>query len=121
MLKSNGIRVKGFLIIGLPGESFETLNETTNFLDEVKLDDIDAKIFQPYPGSPIWDNRDEYDICWEVQDQSTTFYNGRPREYYGTIRTSHLTNAEIYNAWVEIEHKYKKFFPMTCTEVACNV
>lgn len=121
MLKNNGVRVKGFFIIGLPGENHETLNETTKFLDEMKLDDIDAKIFQPYPGSPIWDDRDSYDISWDDQDQATTFYKGKPREYYGNIRTSQLTSADIYNAWVDIECRYKRFFPIACTEAVYNV
>lgn len=116
MLKLEGIRVKGFFIIGLPGESQETIDETAKFLDEMKLDDIDTKIYQPYPGSPIWENRHEYDIEWHDQDPSTTFYKGRPQEYYGNIKTSSLTTDQIYKAWVEMETKYKRFFPV----VACQ-
>ena len=109
MLKKDGIRVKGFFIIGLPGESYETINETKQFLDEMKLDDIDAKIFQPYPGSPIWEHKDLYDIDWDNNmDISKTYYKGRPKEYYGNIRTSSLTTEQIYKAWIEIEDKYKR-------------
>jgi anaerobic magnesium-protoporphyrin IX monomethyl ester cyclase len=122
MLKGEGIRVKGFFIIGLPGETKDTLNETTQFLEEMGLDDIDAKIFQPYPGSPIWDHRDKYDISWDEQEQATTFYKGRPREYYGNIRTSKLSTEDIYKAWVTIEGKYKRFFPIVKTgEQECPV
>lgn len=120
MLKSEGIRVKGFFIIGLPGETKETIEETIDFLEEMKLDDIDAKIFQPYPGSPIWENKNEYDIDWSDQDQSTTFYKGRPQEYYGHIRTSNLGTDDIYRAWVSIEEKYKRYFPLVnCEKEAC--
>ena len=122
MLHGEGVRVKGFFIIGLPGETEETLNETIEFLEEMQLDDIDAKIFQPYPGSPIWDHREKYDISWDDQDQSTTFYKGRPQEYYGNIRTSQLTTDQIYKTWVGIEGKYKRFFPIVnYTEESCNV
>jgi anaerobic magnesium-protoporphyrin IX monomethyl ester cyclase len=116
ILKLDGVRVKGFFIIGLPGESQETIAETLKFLDEMKLDDIDTKIYQPYPGSPIWDNQHDYDIEWHDQDPSTTFYKGRPQEYYGNIKTSSLTTDQIYKAWVEMETKYKRFFPI----VACQ-
>ena len=116
MLKSVGVRIKGFFIIGLPGETQETIAETVDFLETMHLDDIDAKIFQPYPGSPIWDNREQYDISWEDQDQSTTFYKGRPQEYYGHIKTSALSTDDIYRAWVGIESKYKRFFPPVCLE-----
>jgi radical SAM superfamily enzyme YgiQ (UPF0313 family) len=115
------VRIKGFFIIGLPGETHETIAETIDFLETMQLDDIDAKIFQPYPGSPIWDNKNQYDIDWSEQDQSTTFYKGRPQEYYGHIRTSNLTTDDIYRAWVKIEGKYKRFFPPVCTEDSLHV
>ena len=53
MLKSRGMFVKGFFIVGLPGENETTLAETDAFLREAQLDDIDCKIYQPYPASPI--------------------------------------------------------------------
>jgi len=107
MLKDSGIRVKGFFIVGLPGESLETLRETRDFLDEMKLDDIDCKIFQPYPGSPIFDNKENYDIDWDDIPLEDMFYKGRPGEYFGTIRTSSLTTEQIYNEWVDMEATYK--------------
>jgi anaerobic magnesium-protoporphyrin IX monomethyl ester cyclase len=110
MLHAAGVRVKGFFIIGLPGETEESLQETRNFLDEMDLYDIDAKIFQPYPGSPIWDEKARFDIDWSDQDPKTTFYKGRPKEYYGTIRTSAMTTDQIYKAWVDIEAQYKRLW-----------
>jgi anaerobic magnesium-protoporphyrin IX monomethyl ester cyclase len=107
MLKASGIRVKGFFIVGLPGESYETLNETKQFLDEMQLDDIDCKIFQPYLGSPIFDNREKYDIDWKEVPLKDQFYKGRPGEYAGTICTSALTTAQIVEQWVEMEAEYK--------------
>jgi radical SAM superfamily enzyme YgiQ (UPF0313 family) len=108
MIKDKGIKVKGFFILGLPGESQETLDETRMFLDEMELDDVDIKIYQPYRGAPIHDNKDAYDIQWdEPKDLGNTFYKGRAGEYYGNIRTSSLTTAQIYQQWVEMENKYK--------------
>ena len=95
-------------MIGLPGETLETLAETERFLEEARLDEIDAKIFQPYPGSPIWEHRERYDIQWNGQPMSSTFYKGKPGEYHGTISTSALTTQQIYDAWVHIERTYKK-------------
>jgi anaerobic magnesium-protoporphyrin IX monomethyl ester cyclase len=107
ILKNAGIRVKGFFIVGLPGESHETINETRSFLDEMKLFDIDCKIFQPYPGSPIWDHKEDYDIDWDDIPLSDMFYKGRAGEYYGTIRTSALTTDEIRKEWIDMEANYK--------------
>jgi radical SAM superfamily enzyme YgiQ (UPF0313 family) len=107
MIKKEHISVKGFFIMGLPGESHETINETRDFLEEVQFDDVDIKIFQPYMGSPIGDNKGSYDIEWHDIDYKNMFYKGRPKEYYGNISTSGLTNREIVDAWIELEATYK--------------
>jgi radical SAM superfamily enzyme YgiQ (UPF0313 family) len=110
MLKGNGMAVKGFFILGLPGESPETLEETRKFLEEEKLDDVDIKIYQPYPGTPIWRNREQYDITWaDSSDYSGMFYKGRAGDYRGSVRTSSLTTEQIYNAWVDLEGEFKKY------------
>ncbi len=107
MLKDRGMFVKGFFIVGLPGESEETLAETEQFLKEARLDDIDCKIYQPYPASPIYDNREQYDIQWEATPLEYAFYKGVPGEYYGNISTSALSNERIVEAWKHFEQTYK--------------
>ena len=107
MLKSHGMFVKGFFIVGLPGESEATLADTDRFLREAQLDDIDCKIYQPYPASPIYDNREQYDIQWEATPLEYAFYKGVPGEYYGNISTSALSNERIVEAWKYFEETYK--------------
>lgn len=107
LLKSRGLFIKGFFIVGLPGESEQTLAETEAFLKEVKLDDIDCKIFQPYRGSPIYDHPEQYDIHWEAVPLEYTFYKGRPGEYYGNISTSSLSKERIVEAWEYFEQNHK--------------
>jgi anaerobic magnesium-protoporphyrin IX monomethyl ester cyclase len=108
MLHDEGMRVKGFFILGLPSETRETLAETDKFLTETKLDDVDIKIYQPYPGSPIWNNKKDLDIDWHDMELNQMFYKGRMGEYYGNISTSNLTNAEISQAMSYMEGKYKR-------------
>jgi len=107
MIKDAGIRVKGFFIVGLPGESPKTLDETWKFLEEVQLDNADFKVFQPYPGTPIWNHRDKYDIEWDDMEQENMFYKGRLGDYRGSIRTSSLTTEQIVEAWVDLEDTFK--------------
>lgn len=108
MLKHNGIRVKGFFIFGLPGESEETLGETEKFITEMPLDDIDCSIFKPYAGSPIYKNKEDYDIQWDRMDYAETFYKGNGRHRGGNIRTSALSNKQIVDAMYRLEDAYKK-------------
>jgi len=109
MLKEEGIGVKGFFVIGLPGESPETLAETEQFIAEMPLDDFDCKIYNPYPGSPIYDHREDYDIKWTDVDLSQSFYKGCPGEYHGDVHTSLATTEQIVTAWKRIEQTYKKW------------
>ena len=106
MLRRAGIRVKGFLIVGLPGESMETLDETRSFLDQAKLDCADFTVFKPYPGSPIWQHRDDYDISWGEVECSEMFYKGKPGEYKSLVRTAALTADEIVAARNGLEAEY---------------
>jgi radical SAM superfamily enzyme YgiQ (UPF0313 family) len=52
--RSHGISTFGFFIIGLPGETEETLAQTTRFACSLKLDHIHVSMFAPYPGSKIY-------------------------------------------------------------------
>jgi len=107
MLKNERIRVKGFFIIGLPGENFGTIAETESFLLNTKLDDVDFTIFRPYPGSAIWENRNYYDVSWDDSPLSELFYKGKPGEYHGCIETLGLKSNEIVEIRDKMEATYK--------------
>jgi anaerobic magnesium-protoporphyrin IX monomethyl ester cyclase len=42
--------------MGLPGETEKTIQATANFINELKLDDMNLTKFTPFPGSPIYQN-----------------------------------------------------------------
>ncbi|MBU2685858.1 MAG: B12-binding domain-containing radical SAM protein [Gammaproteobacteria bacterium] len=107
MLRSRGAFIKGFFIVGLPGENEETLAETEAFLSKARLDDVDIKIFQPYPASPIYDHPERYDVRWQTIPLEYTFYKGLPGEYYGNVSTSALSTERIIEAWKYFEQTYK--------------
>jgi radical SAM superfamily enzyme YgiQ (UPF0313 family) len=54
MIKQSGLRVKGLFIMGLPGETEETIRTTTRFIHTLRLDDLNMSKFAPYPGAPIF-------------------------------------------------------------------
>ena len=49
-----GIRNWGYFIIGLPGETEETIQETIRFAKRLPLDLVLFHIAAPYPGSPLF-------------------------------------------------------------------
>lgn len=100
MLHKAGIRVKGFFIVGLPGESRETIYETKEFLRDTSLEGADFTIYQPYQGSPITNNKSDYDIDWVSEP---TYYKGRSKEYTCSVHTSSLSSKDIINARNKLE------------------
>jgi radical SAM superfamily enzyme YgiQ (UPF0313 family) len=52
--KKQGIRNFGYFIIGLPGETRETIQETIDFSKELPLDLAIFHIAAPYPGTPFF-------------------------------------------------------------------
>jgi len=105
-LHNHGIRAKAFLIVGLPGETNETVVETADWIEEAQPDDIDISIFQPMPGSRIFADPTKWGIKFNYNGQPG-WYKGTPGQYEANIETEEL-NAEEIVAWREmLEVEYK--------------
>lgn len=53
--KKSGLLIHGDFIIGLPGESKETIQETKNLISEVKPDILQISVATPFPGTQFYD------------------------------------------------------------------
>lgn len=54
-LQKAGLEVEAFFIVGHPGEDKNTVEETRQFIKDVKFDMASFFAFQPLPGTPIYD------------------------------------------------------------------
>ena len=54
MTREAGIRAKGYLMLGHPTETVESMEETRAFLEDVDLDVAQVTKFTPYPGTPAY-------------------------------------------------------------------
>ncbi len=64
LTRQAGIHAKGYLMMGHPTETAETLEETAEFLRVVELDLCQVTKFTPYPGTP----------CYPIIRQYGTFH-----------------------------------------------
>ena len=94
LCKAAGIRVKTFLIMGLPGENLTTIEETKQWLLQNRPDDFDITVYVPYGNSHIYNNKADYDIDWSFSCDDM-FYKGKPHEYHPVISTSALSAENI--------------------------
>lgn len=49
-----GLRAKGLFMMGLPGETEESIRQTSDFIISLGLDDMNMAKFTPFPGAPLW-------------------------------------------------------------------
>jgi len=50
-----GIRAKGYFMLGLPGDTVRTMQQTIDFAVELDLDDAMFSLTTPFPGTRLWD------------------------------------------------------------------
>lgn len=55
MTRRAGIQSKGYFILGLPGETEETMKNTIRFAKALPLDDISVFMLTPFPGSKMYE------------------------------------------------------------------
>jgi radical SAM superfamily enzyme YgiQ (UPF0313 family) len=97
--KRAGLRVRAQLIVGLPGETDETVAELGDFIREGLADSIGVHIFVPLPGSPVWEHPERFDFRFK-RDATFRHYQtiGRPGEW--AADQIHENPAQI-RAWAE--------------------
>jgi anaerobic magnesium-protoporphyrin IX monomethyl ester cyclase len=62
LLRDAGISTYASLIIGFPGETNETVQETIDFIEESQPDFFRAQLWYCDPLTPIWEEREKYSI-----------------------------------------------------------
>jgi len=55
MSREHGIVSKGFFMIGIPGETEQSMRDTLDFLKSIPLDEMNVNFFTPFPGSKLYE------------------------------------------------------------------
>ncbi|HPD57544.1 MAG TPA: radical SAM protein [Smithellaceae bacterium] len=66
-----GLRAKGLFMMGLPGETEESIRRTSDFIISLGLDDMNMAKFTPFPGAPLWANireEGEFNEDWRLMN-----------------------------------------------------
>lgn len=90
------INMRAFFMIGMPNESFETINDTKELIKEIQPDVLGVSIFTPYPGTKFYN--DSYsDIDWYYCDEyDNDFWSSK-----------YITNEGLKKAQKEIIDEFK--------------
>jgi hopanoid biosynthesis associated radical SAM protein HpnJ len=99
-----GIMVHGTFILGLPGETKETIEKTIAFAKEINPHTIQVSLAAPYPGTKLYDQAVENK--WIAPNKVINLVNEKGVQL-ATISYPHLSKEEIYHG---VEVFYKRFY-----------
>jgi hopanoid biosynthesis associated radical SAM protein HpnJ len=99
--KKLGLSVHGAFIMGLPGETRETIQETIEFAKDMDLNSIQASLASPYPGTEF------YDLCKKEGWITTDSFLDDTGHQTCVISYPNLSSKEIFDA---VELFYNKFY-----------
>lgn len=85
IVKRYDIKIRGQMVIGFPYEDDNTISETGEFMRNANVDVWGLHIFQPLPGSDVWNNPEKYDYPLDkeqmIKDEFRSMHTiGRPDE-----------------------------------------
>ena len=99
-----GILVHGTFILGLPGETVETIEKTINFAKEINPHTIQVSLAAPYPGTTMY--RQALDNGWLQETETSNLVNNKGVQL-AAISYPHLSKEQIYHSTEEF---YKRFY-----------
>jgi anaerobic magnesium-protoporphyrin IX monomethyl ester cyclase len=83
-------------MMGLPGETEETIRTTSDFVISLGLDDHNMAKFTPFPGAPIWSAiEDEGTMEYDWQQMNCLNFVFVPRGISSRQRLDQLYNAHV--------------------------
>ena len=98
-----GITIHGTFIVGLPGETKETIEETIRFAQEVNPHTIQVSLAATYPGTYLY--RQAAENGWLRRDNNGLVAHSG--EQIAALNYPHLSHAEIFDAVAEF---YRRFY-----------
>jgi hopanoid biosynthesis associated radical SAM protein HpnJ len=99
--KSLGIAIHGTFILGLPGETRETIAETIRFAAEIDPDTIQVSLAAPYPGTALYEEAQRNG--WLESDE---LVDGAGIQV-SAIGYPHLSRPEIFRS---VDQFYRRFY-----------
>ncbi len=97
-----GILIHGTFIVGLPGETSETIEETINYAQELNPKTIQVSLPAAYPGTLLY--RQATKNGWLIENENLVGNNG---VQHSILSYPHLSSKEIFEA---VDNFYKRFY-----------
>jgi hopanoid biosynthesis associated radical SAM protein HpnJ len=99
-----GILIHGTFILGLPGETRQTIEKTISFAQQINPHTIQVSLAAPYPGTTLY--RQALDNGWLAPNDALNLVNEHGVQL-AAISYPHLSKQEIFHS---MEIFYKRFY-----------
>jgi radical SAM superfamily enzyme YgiQ (UPF0313 family) len=99
--KALGIKIHGTFIMGLPGETHETIEETIRFAREIDPDSLQVSLAAPYPGTALY--QEALERGWLQQSELVDDAGVQA----SVLGYPHLSRTEIF---ASVESFYRRFY-----------
>lgn len=104
-----GIKTKASIIVGSPGETWDTINESIDFIEKNLPDEGIVCVFTPYPGSPVWDNPEHFGIKILTRDFSKYLIVGEGMRGNVVVETKDMSASDIAEARDLVLSRFRDF------------
>lgn len=117
LLKKNGIEVRIYMIIGLPGEPPDIAKQTWQFIKEIAPDMVILSLFTVRPGTEVFNNPEKFGIKYVNTDWGKTMHMfGRYTNEIPTLTFEYNEvtpwgegprNEDIINNYIQLQTRLK--------------
>jgi len=104
--KEAGIHVKGYFMLGLPGDTEETMQQTIDLAVELGVDEAMFSLTTPFPGTRLWEElvRRKPETQYN-QDFTRAYYYSNPDETIIPFLNVSEVSDVVLNRWLNKAHK----------------
>jgi len=118
LLKQNDIEVRIYMIIGLPSEPEDIVDQTWSFIEDAEPDLVHLSLFTVRPGTVIYDNPEQFGIKHIRTDWEDTMHMFGRYEHETPALTFEyeeqtpwgkgLSKERIVNNYMELQRRLKE-------------
>jgi len=105
-----GILAKGYFMLGLPGDTEETMQQTLQFASELELDQAMFSMTTPFPGTRLWEDlkAQRPDIEFNQDFSQAFYYNNYDNPIKPFFNLSTVSDERLAELVVEAQHRFQE-------------
>ena len=93
-----GISARAYLLIGFPGETWESIQEMQDWVDDCRPDAASLHMFQPFPGCEVWNKPQDFGVKIPPESFSAMWELSEDDPSTCILDLATMTKTELFEA-----------------------